>query len=142
MPESLNALKTHTRDFFSSHWNEEEIGIPAPEWSTEWSLEGPAPNHNKQGVYAFLKSDSVTYIGSGAGKGKKGYEGYGLGSRIGGYVRLISKGKYRAHDKRLADSGSLVTIGFPSGYGYLAISLEYYLLSRMATALNRNRPGS
>lgn len=135
-------MSTRPRNFFKHHWNDQAIGQAAPEWSEEWQLKGSAPNHDKQGVYAFTKNGVVTYIGSGVGKGKKGYEGHGLGSRIGGYVRVEKEGQYRAHDERLADAGALVTIGFPSNFGHLAIALEYYLLARMPTVHNINRPGS
>lgn len=141
MPTSIKSLKKHTQDFFKHHWNDQVIGFSAPKWSEEWLLAGPAPSYNKQGVYAFVKGDEIIYIGSGVSRGKKGYEGHGLGARIGGYVRVVKEGQYRAHDERLAEAGALVTIGFPSGYGHIAIALEYYLLSRVPTKHNSNRPG-
>lgn len=142
MTTSMKYLKKHTRDFFKLHWNDQHIEIPAPKWSKEWTLSGAAPNYDKQGVYAFVKEGEIIYIGSGASRGKKGYEGHGLGARIGGYVRVTKEGQYRAHDKRLEEAGALVTIGFPPGYGHIAIALEYYLLARIPTKHNSNRPGS
>ncbi len=35
----------------------------------------------------------------------------------------------------------IMTIGFPEGYGYLALSLESYLLNTLAPEYNVNRPG-
>jgi len=142
MPISIKSLKKHTKDFFNLHWNEQLIGSSAPEWSREWRLIGSAPKYEKQGVYAFVDDDEITYIGSGVSKGKKGYEGHGLGTRIAAYVRVEKDGQYKAHDERLAEAGALVTIGFPLGYGHIAIALEYYLLARIPTKYNRNRPGS
>lgn len=142
MPTSVETLTQQTRRFLELHWNPEHIEEAPPVWSQAWRLKGSAPNFDRQGVYAFVKDGLVTYIGSGVGKGKKGYEGHGLGSRLGGYVRVVAQGEYRATDARLAEADHVITIGFPAGFGHLAIALEYYLLARMPTPLNRNRPGS
>ncbi|AWI79285.1 hypothetical protein CEW87_07850 [Parazoarcus communis] len=142
MPTSLKSLKKDTRDFFKLHWNEQAIGEAAPKWSKEWRLSGSAPNYDKQGVYAFVKDGEITYVGSGVSRRKKGYEGHGLGARIGGYVRVEKQGLYRAHDERLAEAGALITIGFHLGYWHTAIALKYYLIANMPTKHNSNRPGS
>ena len=45
------------------------------------------PNNDKQGVYAFIKNDVITYIGVSSGRCKIGYKGYGLGNRVNsGYI--------------------------------------------------------
>lgn len=142
MPTSVRSLKAHTEAFFDLHWNEQTIGAPFPIWSDPWRLQGSVPNYDKQGVYAFVKDGVVTYIGSGTGKGKKGYEGHGLGARIGSYIRVAKPGLYRAHNMCLAEADFLLTIGFPAGFGHIAAALEHYLLARMPTLHNKNRPGS
>lgn len=142
MTSSVKALIRHTADFFNLHWNSSQIADEAPLWSAPWLLEGAAPNFNRQGVYAFVKGAEVTYIGSGTGKGKKGYEGHGLGARLGSYIRVAEVGRYYAIDPRLEEADHVLTIGFPQGYGHIAVALEYYLLARMPTRFNQNRPGS
>lgn len=142
MSASVKALKEHTKKFFDLHWNSAQIENQVPKWSNPWRLEGAAPNYNRQGVYAFVKDGRITYIGSGIGKGKKGYEGHGLGARIGSYVRVVRQGLYTAKNEHLAEADYLISIGFPPGYGHMAAALEYYLLARMPTLHNKYRPGS
>ncbi len=141
---SIRSLKIRTRKFFSQHWLDNEIGIDPPVWSGLWDLKGPMPNHDKQGVYAFLKEGSVTYIGVGAGKGKAGYEGYGLGPRVNSqYMRLNQeRNGYYAIDQKLDGADGIVTIGFPEGFGYLAVALEQFLISRLDPIDNIVRAGS
>lgn len=99
------------------------------------------PNYDKQGVYVFVKDNFVTYVGSGVASIKGRYKGHGLGKRIYSYLRVLKEGEYCAVDRRLKDADYLMTIGFPEGYGYMAIALEYYLLTKLVTEHNKNRPG-
>lgn len=141
MEASVKILKELTDDFFQRHWNFEELGC-TPNWSDPWYLKGTAPNHNRQGVYAFVRGSDVTYIGTGASKGKKGYEGHGLGARLGQYVRVSSPGEYCPNDRKIEDADYVITLGFDHGMGYLSSALESYLLSNIPTEYNTNRPGS
>jgi hypothetical protein len=142
MSSSLEMLKINTANFFDMHWNKKKILETPPTWSEPWFLTGSAPNFNKQGVYAFIKESEVTYIGSGASKGKKGYEGHGIGARLGSYIRVVEVGQYRAVDPKLQDAEYVLTIGFSQGFGHIAVALEHYLLARMQTRHNKYRPGS
>lgn len=141
MTVSVDRLKKLTIDFFKLHWNSEELGS-TPKWSEPWHLKGTAPNHNRQGIYAFVRGDDVTYIGTGASKGKKRYEGHGLGARLADYVRVSGPGEYRANDWKLENADYVITLGFEQGLGYLSYALESYLLANIPTEHNANRPGS
>jgi len=141
MSNMLSLVKTHTADFFGMHWNSKYIRLDVPRWSEPWRLLGQMPNHDKQGVYVFVKGDFVTYIGSGVASIKGRYKGHGLGKRIYSYLRVLREGEYYAVDSRLQDADYLITLGFPEGYGYMAIALEYYLLTKLTTEHNKNRPG-
>ncbi|MDI5890728.1 hypothetical protein [Halomonas rhizosphaerae] len=136
---SLDSLKALTESFFSKHWNRDMLGDP-PTWSERYAFEGSLPNHNMQGVYAFLKEDIVTYVGVGTALGGGRYAGHGLGKRFQSYTKVIN-GAHIPTDPRLVEAGSMVTIGFPQEYAYLANALELYLIGRMETQHNVHRPG-
>lgn len=93
-----------------------------------------------QGVYAFVKEHTVTYIGVGTSFGSGRYASHGLGRRFKAYTRVID-GAHTPTDPRLIDAGCMMTIGFPSEHAYLANALELFLISRMNTEHNVNRPG-
>ncbi len=141
MSNTLSLLKSHTADFFHMHWNSQFIQFDMPRWSEPWQFLGRIPNYDKQGVYVFVKDDFVTYIGCGIASIKGRYKGHGLGKRIYSYLRVLEEGKYSAVDSRLKDADCLITIGFPDGCGYMAIALEYYLLTKITTVHNINKPG-
>ncbi len=63
---TVENLKVLTQEFFSLHWNAVLLGSDYPEWSDIYEFTGSMPNHDKQGVYAFVKNGVVTYIGVGA----------------------------------------------------------------------------
>ena len=78
------------------------------------------------------------YLGCGAGKGKIGYEGHGLGSRLQAYIgrdrsKKVTGGQgKRFLPKPIADGTAGVhTIGFPVGRWYLAPALEAFLIDRL-----------
>lgn len=130
-------LKAATQEFFARHWNTASCGgIESPEWSTPWTLVGSIPNTGKQGCYAFLVGNSVKYIGSGVAKGAGIYKECGLGARTAHYMRW-AKEKGRQDGQRVyemkpqyCDVTALLTIGFPSGYGYLALAVEAFLIAK------------
>ena len=141
MEATVGNLAALTREFFTKHWNADAIGCAPPEWSGEYRFIGSLPNHDKQGVYAFVRGDQVTYIGVGASKGGGPYRGHGLGSRFKAYTRVIDDA-HTPVDPRLVDAGAMVTIGFDVDHAYLANALELYLIGRLETEHNANRPGS
>lgn len=128
-----------TEEFFSKHWSKDLLQAP-PQWSAQYKFEGSLPNHDKQGVYAFVKDDVVTYIGVGTSYGGGRYAGHGLGNRFQAYSKVID-GAHTPTDVRLIEAGSMITIGFSKEYAYLANALELYLIGRMDTEYNVNRPG-
>lgn len=139
---SLERLYELTENFFRLHWNENEIGVLAPKWSEKYIFQGGnLPNYDKQGVYAFLKGDEVTYVGVAASKGNDNYRGQGLGKRFQSYSHVVND-IHTPKDPRLVDAGGIMTIGFEPEQAYLANALELYLIGRIDTQHNINRPGS
>ncbi len=137
---TVENLKALTEDFFSKHWNPELINSPRPAWSELYDFHGSLPNYDKQGVYAFVKNCEVTYIGVGASSNGTGrYAGHGLGKRFQSYTK-VEDGRHVPTDPRLIDAGGMVTIGFEPGQSYLAYALEMYLVGKMETKHNVNRP--
>ena len=142
MESTLENLKNQTKLFFTQHWNDEYIREDHPEWSDLYYFDGSLPNYDKQGVYAFVKGDEVTYIGVGASSNGTGpYAGHGLGKRFQSYSRVIA-GKHTPTDQRLVDAGSMTTIGFTPKTSYLAYALEMFLIARIKTLHNVNRPSA
>lgn len=136
--ENLLAL---TEKFFSMHWNSEKIGQEPPSWSNRYTFSGSLPNYDKQGVYVFTNGNTITYIGVGASAGNGRYAGHGLGRRFKSYSNVVN-GAHNPTDSRLIEAGSMFTIGFMTEQAYLATSLELYLIGRMRTKHNVNRPGA
>lgn len=142
MPPNIEELIECSNQFFSLHWNAEAIGSNPPQWSERYTFEGSLPNHEKQGVYAFVtKENEVTYIGVGTSKGNDRYRGHGLGKRFQAYTKMLNDA-HTPTDERLVEAGGMVTIGFNIEQAYLANALELYLLGRLKTKYNSNRPGS
>ncbi|EJO2021560.1 hypothetical protein RQY88_004323 [Vibrio vulnificus] len=137
---TVENLKVLTQEFFSLHWNAVLLGSDCPEWSDIYEFTGSMPNHNKQGVYAFVKSGVVTYIGVGASSNGTGrYAGHGLGKRFQSYSKVVD-GRHVPTDPRLVDAGAMITIGFKPEQSYLAYALEMFLIGKMSTEHNINRP--
>ena len=140
MEATLENLKSQTKLFFTQHWNEDHIREDHPEWSHLYIFNGSLPNYDKQGVYAFVKDGEITYIGVGASSNGTGlYAGHGLGKRFQSYSRVID-GKHTPTDERLIDAGSMMTIGFTPKTSYLAYALEMFLIAKIKTQHNVNRP--
>lgn len=137
---TVDNLKKLTNEFFSMHWNSEVIKSKLPNWSDIYQFNGSLPNYDKQGVYAFVKNGTVTYIGVGASSNGTGrYAGHGLGKRFQAYSK-VEGGKHVPTDSRLIDAGAMITIGFNSAQAYLAYALEMFLVGKIETAHNVNRP--
>lgn len=133
---TLNELIRNTELFFEHHWNVDLLGKP-PEWSPVHFNFGKIPNYDKQGVYAFIKGDLVTYIGVGTSRGTGRYRGNGLSARVMKYCRWNEdKTEYIAIDPRLKDAGSIITIDFERDTAYLANALEVFLISKIQPVHN------
>jgi len=133
---TIKDFQIATERFLKRHWDLRECdGNPPPQWSAVWPLVGGLPNTDKQGCYALLVNDGVKYIGSGVGRGSGRYQECGLGARTATHMRW-DKSKKAGLDQRVyvmqqpyTDVTGLITIGFPSGYGYLALALEAFLIA-------------
>ncbi len=147
--EMLTLLENQTKQFFERHWN---LEISYPEWDGRWRFgPGEIPNQNKQGCYALLDdADTIIYIGVGAGRVSGKYEGCGIGSRLNQHWRVKNKSKNAPLSEREYEPiskwkergvSSILTLGFPEGYGYLAYALEAYLISILSPQFNFSRPG-
>ena len=145
-------LQSVTNDFFKLHWNDKDLGQP-PSWDGVWNFKGTVPNHDTPGCYALLAGDEVIYIGVGARKGSGHYEEHGLGARISSYWRKLAPGSKtkEAQDciyqpvKKWQERGvdTILTLGLPRGRGYLAYSLEAYLIARLSPIrYNTAKPGA
>lgn len=139
-PNILNLLK-NTDYFFRDHWNDKTLG-KHPQWSNiHTNFNQSIPNYDKQGVYAFVKGDEITYIGVGTSRGSGRYRGNGLSARVMKYCRWLDKETYGPIDERLKDAGALVTIGFEQEHAYLANALEIYLISKLQPKYNYIKVG-
>ena len=134
--------RAFTKFFFENHWKDEKLGL-APSWSAIHTDFRKIPNCDKQGVYAFVKGDEITYIGIGTSRGGGLYRGNGLSARVMKYCRWIDKPKgiYGAVDDRLKEAGAIVTIGFEQEHAYLANALEIYLISKLLPKYNYIKVG-
>ena len=149
MGHNFSYLKKETDEFFSLHWNQGEIGYPPPLWSLPYLFIGSTPNHDKQGVYAFLRNDEVIYIGVGASRGSGKYVGAGIGARLHGkYLRVKEGGRSIEDLKRpykLIDEwkevDQIITIGFKRENSYIAYALESYLITKLSPQRNMQKPG-
>lgn len=141
MEPTVENLKTLTAEFFEKHWNINTLNVNPPSWSDEYRFSGSLPNYDKQGVYAFAKGNIITYIGVATSKGGGKYRGHGLGKRFQAYSRVVNDA-HTPTDQRLIDAGAMLTIGFEQEHSYLANALELFLIGRLNTENNSNRPGS
>ena len=141
MEPTIENLQLLTSEFFQKHWNEQYLCEKHPNWSDVYRFKGSVPNHDKQGVYAFVKEEIVTYIGVGTSQGSGKYTGHGIGKRFQAYTKVVNDAHTPA-DPRLIDAGAMITIGFNKSHAYLANALELFLIGRLNTEHNANRPGS
>lgn len=138
-PTIENLIKL-TKEFFRMHWDSDYIQQESPEWSDRYTFIGSLPNYDKQGVYSFAKDNLITYIGVGTSSGSGRYAGHGLGKRFQAYTN-VQNDAHTPTDSRLVEAGSMFTIGFRPEQAYLANALELYLIGRLNTEHNLNRPG-
>ena len=141
-----------TEGFFQRHWQDAFGAVP--EWCEPWPInsQGPVPNGERQGCYCLFQNATPIYVGLGASRGSGLYREHGIGKRLYSHVLRVdssrgvvnNKGFYMPREK-WQHVTHLRTIGFPSGYGYLAPALESFLLSQLPQSLslhNTMRPGS
>ena len=138
----LEVLIKHTDEFFRRHWPD-SIGIPAPQWDSQWDWEGSVPYHDKGGVYALFNDlGDLLYIGLGASVGAGNRVGFGISRRLTGHVITTDKEKGSGHykpEKNWSDVRAIATIGFLNEYCYLAPALEDYLIGRIDPPRNRSK---
>jgi hypothetical protein len=139
----FSSIESATIQFFKLHWSSKELP-PFPEWSDEYHFVGEIFNNEKQGCYVLLKDNSVVYIGSAVSKGNGLYTECGIGYRFNKYLRWdktkakdINQRHYLPKEE-IADITSARTIGFSSGFGYLALALEAFLIVRFKDQGLRN----
>lgn len=139
---TIENLLICTQHFLNRHWNQQFIGIKPPEWPDPSPIKENCalPNHDKQGVYAYVKDHDVTYIGVATSKGSGLYRGHGIGKRFQAYAKFIDS-QYQVVDARLKEAGQVMTIGFEIEEAYLANALELYLIDKLNPKYNNNHPG-
>ncbi len=147
--QAMSTIEESTKDFFHRHW-QNSFG-QTPEWSAHWSItsQGPIPNGDKQGCYCLYENSDLVYVGLGVSRGSGLYKEHGIGKRLYSHVVAVDhsrsaengKGFYKPREKWSAVT-HIRTIGFPSGYGYLAPALELFLLNQPLGAQLKNRQKS
>jgi hypothetical protein len=143
---TLEDLSNHSAEFFRLHWP--SAAGPAPTWS-RWEFVGAIPGQDYQGVYALVSDTEVLYVGVGAGRNPGRYAGAGLGARLKRYFRLSPGQTVPISERRYepttpwpnAHYDSIHALALPKDLGYLALSLEGFLIDRLKPTLNVNRPG-
>lgn len=144
-PITMHEVQKATETFLLLHWNTTQlvnIELPGP-WSS-YDFIGSVPYGERQGCYALIKNSEVIYIGLGASRGGGIYEGHGIGARLNNHVltwdkslsaKKITERVYKPQEK-WAGISEIYTFGFPKNHGYLACSLEAYLISRLEPERN------
>ncbi|MGD9303799.1 MAG: hypothetical protein PVF79_06005 [Desulfobacterales bacterium] len=120
-----------------------------PERWGKYDFKGAAPYGDRQGCYALIADNDVIYIGLGASRGWGIYKEHGIGARLSQHVMhwdrsIPAKIENRVFKPQTKWNGvsAVYTYGFPSGYGYLACSLESFLISRLEPRKNVTKTGS
>jgi len=144
MTVGMSRIREFTEDFFDRHWPADAADPPT--WSEPWYFRGTIPNHDHPGCYALLAAENVVYMGVGASNPGGRHEGHGLGSRLASRWRKKRGGGKEEYEPagtwRDLQVSEIRTIGFPRKYGYMAAALELFLLQRIPTKENRQRPGA
>ena len=138
-PITISKVEEATKVFLELHWDRERLSIvELPDMWAPYNFVGTVKYGDQQGCYALMKNHEVIYIGLGASRGGGIYEGAGIGARLNNHILSWDKTKpasiieriYRPQE-RWTGITRIYTFGFPPGYGYLACSLEAYLISRL-----------
>jgi len=148
--KTISDVEETTKSFLQLHWNGEQLsGIELPDVWAAYNLKGAIPYGDRQGCYALLNDNHVIYIGLGASRGGGLYREHGIGARLVNHVlrwdRSIAadiENRVYVPQDRWSSITEIYTYGFPSGYGYLACSLEAYLISRLDPRENVTKTSS
>lgn len=130
-------IQSATDEFIKKHWNSGACGEFSEASWKEWvAFTGEIPNNDKQGCYALGVDERVFYVGSAVSRGAGKYTGNGIGKRLGDYA-IWDRTKKASGGRRVYcmrdgfDPNTRVfTFGVPVPYGYLALALEEFLISR------------
>lgn len=139
----FSSIENATLEFFELHWCQSKLPT-YPEWSPEYRFVGEIFNNSKQGCYVLFKNESVLYIGSAVSSGSGIYKECGIGERFNHYLAWDKTKTTEIQNRHyipvgaIEDITSVRTIGFPSGFGYLALALEGYLIARFKDKGLRN----
>lgn len=139
-----------TKEFLLLHWNNEQLSnVDLPSTWASYNFKGPVPFGECQGCYVLVKNENVIYIGLGASRGGGIYKEHGIGARLNSHVLSWDRSVpaevqdriYKPQEKWSGVS-EIFTYGFPSDYGYLACSLEAYLISKLEPESNVTKTSS
>lgn len=133
----MTDVEQKTREFLKLHWNGAMLGeVQLPGSWASYNLKGAVPNGDRQGCYALVRDGVVIYIGLAASRGGGLYKEHGIGARLSAHVlswdrsiQVDVSGRVYSPRKKWAGITEICTYGFPPGYGYMAGSLEAYLIS-------------
>jgi hypothetical protein len=146
--KTVEQLKISTKKFFELHWNWEQIKVDPKndcrkiEWEIYEGMKGEIPYGKCQGCYAVVQDDELIYIGLGASRGYGKYKEHGIGARIGHIIKwdrsntTLTKERVYIPKEHWQGITAIYTFGLPSGYGYLASSLEAYLIREIEPVRN------
>ena len=145
-------VEKETRNFFNLHWNTQQlVDVDLPYSWRAYNFIGNVPHGDRQGCYALLRDSEIIYIGLGANRGYGKYVGCGIAARLNKHVLIwdrsvpasVASRKYEIKEAWKRKGVTEVhTFGFPSGYGYLASSLEAFLISRLEPVENVTKTAS
>ena len=136
---TIGNLIIYTQRFFKMHWNYQALCHEPPHWSCPVVVGGnsPLPNHDKRGVYAFVKGNTITYIGETTLNASGCYRSQDIGIHFQSFAQCVN-GKYQVIDQRLIEAGRVMTLGFEVEEAYLANALKSYLVSKLYPRYNKN----
>jgi hypothetical protein len=147
---TMHHVEEATRAFLLLHWNSDKLNHVAlrKTWAP-YKFKGTVPFGDRQGCYALVRDGEVIYIGLGAARGKGIYKEHGIGARLNSHVlRWDRSGSAEMQDRvytpqeQWSGVSEIFTYGLPSNYGYMACSLEAYLISRLEPERNAAKTAS
>ncbi len=151
---TMDEVNQRTREFLNLHWNGDAralAGVGLPEKWEKYDFGAKIPYGDRQGCHALVKEDGeVVYIGLGASRGYGIYNEHGIGNRLMKHVLVwdrsvsgsIQDRKFGVRDSEKTEGVTKVyTFGFPNGYGYMAPSLEAFLIRELNPGRNVVKTG-